>query len=142
MKIVENLGKICYNHKEIKYNGGANMRTKLIKTIFIILTVIFVLSFLKTISFAGEKIDTSKYQTNVQYDEAEYIFNKGGVILNLLRNFAAIVSVLTLTIIGLRYMVGSVEQKAEYKQTMVPVVIGCALIGGLSAILTMIQTIF
>ena len=33
-----------------------------------------------------------------------------------------------LTIIGVRYIMGSVQEKAEYKQTMWPYVIGAVLI--------------
>lgn len=118
------------------------MKTNLQKIILFIIMFIFVLTFFETISFAGGKIDTDSYKTQLQYDEATYLFDKGAVLLKLLRNIAAVVSVVTLSIIGVRYMVGSVEQKAEYKQTMMPVVIGCILIGGLSAILTLIQSIF
>lgn len=85
---------------------------------------------------------TDDYKTYLQYSDATYLFTKGAKIISLLRNIAAIVSVVVLSIIGVRYMVGSVEQKAEYKQTMVPVVVGCILIGSISAILTVIQAIF
>lgn len=111
------------------------------KIILFIIMFIFVLTFFETISFAGY-LDTGDYKVNLQYDDAAYLFDKGASILKLLRNIAAIVAVVTISIIGVRYMVGSVEQKAEYKQTMMPVVIGCMLIGGLSVILTIIQSIF
>lgn len=118
------------------------MKTNLQKIILVIIMFIFVLTIFGTISFAADKINTGDYKTQLQYDEASYLFGLGGNVLKLLRNIAAVVSVVTLSIIGVRYMVGSVEQKAEYKQTMMPVVIGCILIGGLSAILTLIQSIF
>lgn len=116
------------------------MKTK--KIVMFIILLIFVLMFFTPISFAGEELNPNDYKTQLQYDDATYIFGKGADILKILRNVAAAVSVLTLTIIGVRYMVGSVEQKAEYKQTMLPVAIGCILIGSLSAILTLIQSIF
>lgn len=112
------------------------------KIAFIITLSIFVLALFATISFAGDIVDTSKYKTELTPGEASYIFTKGGSVLRILRNVAAVVSVITISIIGVRYMVGSVEQKAEYKQTMVPVVVGCALVGCLSALLTIIQSIF
>ena len=96
----------------------------------------------KLYSWDSGELNTGDYKTGLQYEDASYLFSKGAFILKLLRNIAAIVSVLTLSIIGVKYMIGSVEQKAEYKQTMIPVVIGCILIGGLSAILTIIQSIF
>ena len=116
------------------------MKTK--NVILIITIFLFALIFLTTISFAGDKIDTENYKTNLSYGDASFLCDKGANILNLLRNIAAIVSVVVISIIGLRYMVGSVEQRAEYKQTMMPVIIGCMLVGGLAGILTIIQSIF
>lgn len=118
------------------------MKIKAQKIIIFLIMFIFVLIFFGTISFAGETLNPNDYQTTLQYGDASEIFDKGAVVLKLLRNIAAIVSVVTLTIIGVRYMVGSVEQKAEYKQTMFPVAVGCILVGSLSAILTVIQSIF
>lgn len=118
------------------------MKSKTKKMLFVVIMFIFVLMFFEKISLAGEKLNTSQYQTGLQYSDASYLFDKGANILQILRNIAAVVSVLTLTIIGVRYMVGSIEQRAEYKKTMMPVAIGCILIGGLSGILTIIQSIF
>lgn len=118
------------------------MKVNAKKIVLFIIIFLFVLIFFKTISYAGDALVTEDYKTSLKYNDAEYIFTQGAKILKLLRNIAAIVSVLTLSIIGVKYMVGSVEQKAEYKQTMIPVVIGCILIGGLSAVLTIIQSIF
>ena len=117
------------------------MKINFKRIMLFIIMFIFVLTFFETISFAGDTLDTNKYKTQLQYGEASYLFDKGAFVITLLRNIAAIISVLTISIIGVRYMVGSVEQKAEYKQTMMPVVIGCMLIAGLSVILTIIQSI-
>lgn len=118
------------------------MKTNIQKIILIIIISIFVLSVFGTISFAGEKLDPSDYETTLNYNDAKDVFNRGAKIIKVLRNSAAIVSVIALTIIGFRYMMGSVEQKAEYKQTMMPVAIGCILVASLSAILTAIQSVF
>lgn len=121
------------------------MKLGIIKKITILIMLVFVLISFKEVCLAEDTediLDTEAYNTTLQYDEASYIFEKGGAIIKILRNLAAIVSVVTLSIIGLRYMVGSTDQKAEYKQTMMPVVIGCMLVAGLSGILTLIQGIF
>lgn len=60
-------------------------------------------------------------------DDTEQVFQKAGIILGAVRNFSAIIAVITLMIIGLKYMFGSVEQKANYKATMMPYIIGCVL---------------
>lgn len=117
------------------------MKNKTKKILFVIIMFIFVLIFFETIAFAGEKISTEQYHHTISSGDAPEIYNIGGKILKVLRNIAATVSVLALTIIGIRYMVGSVEQKAEYKQTMLPVAIGCIFVASLSAILTLIQSV-
>ena len=70
------------------------------------------------------------------------VLTKGAKILGIFKTIAVIVAIITITIIGIRYMIGSVEQKAQYKETMIPVIIGCVLVIGLAGILTAIQAIF
>ena len=57
----------------------------------------------------------------------------GNNILRILQTFGVILSVIILIIIGIKYMLGSVEEKAEYKKTLMPYVIGAALIFAASA---------
>lgn len=116
------------------------MLKRISKIILILTMFIFVLIFFQNACYA-DGINTNEYSTSLSYSEASDIFNRGGKVLKILRNIAAVVSIVTITIIGLRYMVGSVEQKAEYKQTMVPVMVGCILVASLSGILTLIQSV-
>lgn len=54
-------------------------------------------------------------------------FQKAGVVLGAIRNISAVVSVIVLMVIGVKYMIGSVDEKANYKQTMIPYIIGCVM---------------
>ena len=54
-------------------------------------------------------------------------FQKAGVVLGAIRNISAVVSVIVLMVIGVKYMIGSVDEKANYKQTMIPYIIGCIM---------------
>lgn len=47
-----------------------------------------------------------------------------GKVLGLIRNIGIAVSIIALSVIGVKYMVGSVEEKAGYKKSMIPFVIG------------------
>lgn len=49
-------------------------------------------------------------------------------ILAYVRNIGIIASVIILTVIGIKYMLGSLEQKADYKENMYLYVIGCFLL--------------
>lgn len=54
-----------------------------------------------------------------------------GIIIRWLRNIGVVVGVLVLTIIGAKYMLaGAAEEKAQYKETLVPVVIGVVMLLG------------
>ena len=66
------------------------------------------------------------------------IINKGNTILGLIQVVGIIVSVITLMIIGIKYVVGSAEERAEYKKTMLPYLIGAVMLFGASAIVNMI----
>ncbi len=50
-----------------------------------------------------------------------------------------ITSVLALIIIGIKYMVGSVEEKAEYKKTMQPYLIGTVMVFSITNIIFIIE---
>ena len=53
--------------------------------------------------------------------------DKTGVIVEFIKILGMIVSIVALSIIGIKYMLGSVEEKANYKQAMVPWVIGATM---------------
>ena len=53
----------------------------------------------------------------------------------------SIASVVALIIIGIRYMYSSVEEKAEYKKTMLGYIIGCALVFSIVNILGVVYDV-
>ena len=58
----------------------------------------------------------------------------GNQIITILTIVGTVASVIVLIVLGLKYMMGSAEEKAEYKKTMMPYVIGAALVFAASAI--------
>lgn len=53
---------------------------------------------------------------------------KANNIMGLIRNIAIIASVIILMVLGVKYILGSVEEKAEYKKSFIPLIIGIALV--------------
>ena len=51
-----------------------------------------------------------------------------GTIINVIQMIGIIIALISVGLLGIKYMTGSVEQKAEYKKTMVPFVVGVGLI--------------
>ena len=56
------------------------------------------------------------------------IAKKAANIVATLRNIAAIVAVVIIAILGIKYMLGSVEEKAEYKKSFMPLIIGVVVV--------------
>lgn len=54
--------------------------------------------------------------------------DKAEVILGAIRTVGIVGSVIALIIMGIKYMLGSIEQKTQYKETMKPYLIGCFLV--------------
>lgn len=62
----------------------------------------------------------------------------GGKIIGAIQAIGSIASVAILVVLGLKYMMGSTEEKAEYKKTMIPYLVGAVLIFAASNIAGMI----
>ena len=69
------------------------------------------------------------------------ITDVGNGIITIITTIGSILSVVVLIILGIKYMMGSVEEKAEYKKTMMPYIIGAALVFAASAIAGIVYSI-
>ena len=58
----------------------------------------------------------------------------GNQAITIVSVLGSIVSVIVLIVLGLKYMMGSTEEKAEYKKTLMPYVIGAILVFAASAV--------
>lgn len=58
----------------------------------------------------------------------------GGKIVDVITTVGIVVAVIVLLVLGIKYMMGSASEKAEYKKTMIPYLVGAVLIFGASAI--------
>lgn len=58
----------------------------------------------------------------------EKLSNRVGKILGIIRIIGTVTSVVMLIVIGIKFMLGSVEEKAEYKQSLKPYIIGALLL--------------
>ena len=68
-------------------------------------------------------------------------FNKAGNnVIGVVQAVGSITAVVILVALGIKYMMGSVEEKAEYKKTLMPYVIGAVLIFAASNLASVIYT--
>ncbi len=66
----------------------------------------------------------------------------GNIIIGGIQFIGSIVSVIVLIIIGIKFLIGSAEEKAEYKELMTPYLIGALMLLGISNLLGIISDIF
>ena len=101
---------------------------KVLSILLVFMTVVMTMS----VSFAT---DISTSNINGQADVNTLgIQTVGNKVATILRNVGIVIAVIILMILGLKYMMGSAEEKAEYKKTMIPYVVGAGLLFGASAI--------
>ena len=65
---------------------------------------------------------------------ADNLTNMGNSIIAVVRIVGIVVAVVILLVLGIKYMMGSAEEKAEYKKTMIPYIVGAILIFASTAI--------
>lgn len=62
------------------------------------------------------------------------ITSLGNQAITIISTVGSVISVIVLIVLGLKYMMGSAEEKAEYKKTLMPYIIGAALVFAASTI--------
>ena len=82
---------------------------------------------------------TANDLTGTDTNATGQIKDLGNNIIGILQAVGIVVSVVVVIVLGIKYMMGSVEEKAEYKKTMMPYLIGAALIFAASAISMMVM---
>lgn len=102
------------------------MLKKILTIIILINFAIYILPITtKTYASAGV-IDADTFKpSSIQ---AGKVKTKASKIVGILTTTGVVVSVVMMMYIGIKYMVGSVEERAEYKETMIPYIIGGILI--------------
>lgn len=60
--------------------------------------------------------------------DSKKLKDMAGIILGVIQTIGTVSSVIVLMVIGVKYMLGSVEEKAEYKKNFVPYLLGAVLL--------------
>lgn len=70
------------------------------------------------------------------------IENTGKGILSILSIIASAISIIAIIALGIKYMLGSVEEKASYKKTLLPYFIGAIFVFGATTVSGIIYKMF
>ena len=112
------------------------MNTKKISKIVSVLMIVAMLAMASTVVFAQST--DPRTITPVQGTGTGSVKSLGQQILGIVQLVGSIAAVVVLVVLGIKYMMGSEEEKAEYKKTMIPYIIGAVLIFAASNVAGMI----
>lgn len=109
---------------------------KQIKIVSTLLSVMLLVAMLSTISMA--KLDPASIAASISptanTNTQSSVVSIGNQIIGIITTVGVVVAVVVLLVLGIKYMMGSTEEKAKYKETMIPYLVGAILIFGASAI--------
>ncbi len=118
------------------------------KTKKIIITLIMMIMMIMMIAMITEPykvyattIDVNAYKPNIEgVDSANRATTIANSITNILAVIGTVVSVAMLIVLGIKYMIGTVQEKADYKKTMGPYLVGAVMVFSITQILKIIAS--
>lgn len=106
------------------------MNRKTIKILTAVVTFAMIMAF----SLSAFALSPDELTGNTQATGTQEIENLGNNIIGVLQTVGIVVSVVVIIVLGIKYMMGSASEKAEYKKTMIPYLVGAILIFAASAL--------
>ncbi len=105
---------------------------KKMSKIISVLMIVIMLAGICTCVFAddGVTIGGIMEQRTIDPEATEGMQKIGGTIIGYVTNAAMVISVVMIAVLGIKYMMGSAEEKAEYKKSLVPLLVGAILVFG------------
>lgn len=102
------------------------------KTVKIISTLLLVVMLVTSISGAVFADTTTNVLNKLKGDSntvnSDDLTKVGNNIVTIIQVVGIVIAVIVLLVIGIKYMIGSASEKAEYKKTMIPYIVGALLI--------------
>ena len=115
------------------------MNKKMLKIVNICLIAMVIISTASTAVFA---LEPGNLKAKNDVPGGSQIESVGSSVVGILQTVGIVLSVVILIVLGIKYMMGSAEEKAEYKKTMMPYIIGAALIFAASALAQVVFKFF
>ncbi len=122
------------------------MKTLVKQKKIIILFIIFIL----TILFTSQALAADYYQSPDFINRSSHVQGAGNQqllndtinkMVTILSSIGSILSVIVLIILGIKYMMGSIEEKAQYKKSLTPYISGCVIVFAASTLTGLVYNI-
>ena len=107
--------------------------------IFAVIAIVLALV-LGIVGIVSAKVEPGTVLTTVDNNASDNaaVSKVGGQIVGIIQTVGIVIAVVMLLVVGIKYMMGSAEEKAQYKQTLLPYVIGAVLIFAASTLVNVI----
>lgn len=93
-----------------------------------IITAIVTFAMIMTFSLSVFALTPNQITPDTNSTAAASVQSLGGKIMGVLQTAGVVVAVVILIVLGIKYMMGSASEKAEYKKTMIPYLVGAIFI--------------
>lgn len=107
------------------------MSTKTMKILTTIATVLLIVSMGIPVVYG---LAPSELKANSTATGTNEVKDFGQNIMGVVQTAGVVIAVVILMVLGIKYMMGSAEEKAEYKKTMIPYLVGAILIFAASTV--------
>ena len=106
---------------------------KAVKVVSILWLVAMILAVSSTfVQAAGNNVtgpeEVLNSMKNPNYSDSGEITGLGQRIVGIIQIVGVVIAVVVVLVIGIKYLIGSAEEKAEYKKTMIPYLVGAVLV--------------
>lgn len=109
------------------------MSTKTMKILTTVATILLIVSIGMSVVYAADDFTPLDIEAKGTAGQNQ-IKDLGGKLMSVIQTVGVVVAVIILMVLGIKYMMGSAEEKAEYKKTMIPYLVGAILIFAASTI--------
>lgn len=123
------------------------MKKKIILFMILLICIINIYTYVQAdtsiknaISGADSFISAGQSSNTIAVDKVE-LKGASDSIFNILLFAGIVIAVVLSSILGIKFMIGSVEEKAQVKETLIPFVIGCIVVFGAFTIWKIFVTI-
>lgn len=102
---------------------------KSIKVLSILMMVALItMTAIAPVFASGSPVDVESIKGQITYGDSSSMQELAGKILGFIRNIAIVGGVVIIAVLGVKYMMGSLEEKAEYKKSMIPLIVGIVVV--------------
>ncbi len=101
---------------------------QIITKILAILMIVMCVASISGLVFADSQIDPNTLTPTYAPGNETGLKQKATNVMGWIRNIAVIAAVIVVMVIGVKYILGSVEEKAEYKKSFIPIIVGIVIV--------------